>query len=180
MQTKRTSKRTTKPTKRKQGRPGKFTAAIADEICGRISGGETLSSICRDAHMPDRSVVYDWMEREAGFSQRIARARELGFDAIADEIIEICDNANDDWVKADDGGDYAINVEHIQRSKLRVESRLKLLAKWCPSRYGERMAMTGADGGAIRHDVAVRVVKVPVKQTTTIQVRPLDGADGDN
>ena len=32
----------------------------------------------------------------------------------------------------------SLNAEHIQRSKLRVETRLKLLAKWDPKRYGER------------------------------------------
>ena len=31
--------------------------------------------------------------------------------------------------------------EHVQRSKLRVETRLKLLAKWDPRRYGDRLQL---------------------------------------
>ena len=30
-----------------------------------------------------------------------------------------------------------MDTDVIQRSKLRVETRLKLLAKWCPTRYGD-------------------------------------------
>jgi hypothetical protein len=37
-----------------------------------------------------------------------------------------------------DGGD-------VQNRKLRIETRLKLLAKWDPKRYGERVAVGGAE-----------------------------------
>jgi len=30
------------------------------------------------------------------------------------------------------------DTDHIQRSKLRVETRLKLLAKWNPRKWGDR------------------------------------------
>lgn len=45
--------------------------------------------------------------------------------------------------KGKDGKEYeGIDTEHIQRSKLRVETRLKLLAKWNPKRYGDRIDVT--------------------------------------
>ena len=31
-----------------------------------------------------------------------------------------------------------MNAEFVARSRLRVDTRLKLLAKWDPKRYGER------------------------------------------
>jgi hypothetical protein len=42
--------------------------------------------------------------------------------------------------------------------KLQIETRLKLLAKWDPKRYGERMAteISGPDGGPIQTDSRVR------------------------
>ena len=40
----------------------------------------------------------------------------------------------------------------VQRDKLASETDLKLLAKWDPKRYGDRMALTGAEGGAIQID----------------------------
>ena len=36
---------------------------------------------------------------------------------------------------------FQLNGEHVQRSKLRIETRLKLLAKWDPRRYGDRLAL---------------------------------------
>lgn len=42
--------------------------------------------------------------------------------------------------------------EWMLRSKLRVETRLKLLAKWDPKRYGEKITqeISGPDGGPVR------------------------------
>lgn len=128
--------------KRPRGRPSSYTPALADEIVLRISNGEPLRQICRDDHMPHWTVVYDWQSANKDFSLRIAHARELGEEAIAQECFEIADNATNDWMEAagPDGGEaYKLNGEHIQRSKLRIETRLKLLAKWNPRKWGEKV-----------------------------------------
>ena len=58
-----------------------------------------------------------------------------------------------------EGGDRA-NTEWISRSKLRVETRLKLLAKWDPKRYGDKITQehVGADGGGIDMNVTLNFV----------------------
>jgi hypothetical protein len=33
----------------------------------------------------------------------------------------------------------------VQRAKLRIDTRLKLLSKWDPKRYGEKLALGQAD-----------------------------------
>lgn len=104
-------------------RPSKVTPALMDEICDRLSKGEPMAQICRDDHMPDRATVWRWAEADDAFSQRIAHAREAGFDAIADDCLRIAD---------DEEGDP-------QRDKLRVDTRLKLLAKWSPKKYGDKV-----------------------------------------
>jgi hypothetical protein len=91
--------------------------------------------------MPHWTVVYDWQAANKDFYLRIAHARELGEEAIAAECLNIADNAANDWMEAhgqDDVG-YKLNGEHIQRSKLRIETRLKLLAKWNPRKWGEKV-----------------------------------------
>lgn len=128
--------------KKPHGRPSKFTPEIASEIVSRIANGEPLRQICRDAHIPEWRTIYDWMERDKEFSARIAHARELGEEAIAQECFEIADNATNDWMEKQgkDGTElYQLNGEHIQRSKLRIETRLKLLAKWNPRKWGEKV-----------------------------------------
>ena len=113
-----------------------------------IGDGIPLRQLCR-IHGVTKSTVYRWMEDDEEFAGRIARARVTGFDAIAEEALEIADDGTNDWETREnkDGSTYeALNGEHVQRSKLRVETRLKLLAKWDPKRYGDRIDLTSSDG----------------------------------
>jgi len=125
-----------------RGRPSKFTPQIAQEICDRLSKGEPLAQICRDEKMPSPSTISTWKAVDPDFSAAIARAREDGFDAIAQECLDIADNTHSDTISTKDG--ERPDTEWISRSKLRVETRLKLLAKWDPKRYGEKLAIGGA------------------------------------
>lgn len=114
-----------------------------NEIVHRMSHGEPLREICRDEHMPHWTVVYDWQKTNEEFSLRIAQARELGEEAIAQQCLEIADDDTRDWemVRDKDGNVTGVKVdgEHVQRSKLRIETRLKLLAKWNPRKWGEKV-----------------------------------------
>jgi hypothetical protein len=85
--------------------------------------------------------MYEWIDADAEVAVRIARARVIGFDVIAEETVDIADNGTNDWMRRNDPDNegYAFNGEHPQRSKLRVETRLKLLSKWASGRYGERI-----------------------------------------
>jgi hypothetical protein len=121
------------------GRPTKYTDKLASEIVERLSTGEPLAQICRDDHMPDRTTVYDWGKANQAFSQRIARARDEGFDAIANRArLTARGKANTD------GGD---STGDVQRDKLIIETDLKLLAKWAPKQYGDKVALTGGSEG---------------------------------
>ena len=129
------------------GRHTTFTQEIADEICERLSEGEPLAQICRDEHMPAVRTVSAWKQANPDFNADFAHAREEGFDKIASDCLDIADETSYDTIKNEDGDDRA-NTEWISRSKLRVETRLKLLAKWDPKRYGDKMTHehTGANG----------------------------------
>lgn len=121
------------------GRKTTYDKKIAVSICQRLSDGEPLASICRETGYPSVRTVSDWKAAQPNFAADFARAREDGFDAIAEECLRIADETALDTVVTEHG-DRA-NTEWISRSKLRVETRLKLLAKWDPKRYGERQAI---------------------------------------
>jgi hypothetical protein len=108
-----------------------------------VSEGEPLRQICREEGMPAWRTVYQWRDAHKDFDAAIARARIPGFDAIAEETLEISDDSGADFIETDKGPVF--NSEHVQRAKLRIETRLKLLAKWDPKRYGEKLALGGAD-----------------------------------
>jgi len=136
--------------KRPRGRPSKFTPAIANKIIEGLSKGTPLTIICEPNSMPGIRTVYDWMEKDAAFSADIARAREAGFDRIALDALNIADEVTyKDTIETKFG--EIPNKEWILRSKLRVETRLKLLAKWDPKRYGEKITqeISGPDGGPV-------------------------------
>lgn len=120
------------------GRKSTFSPEVAAKIVERLSKGEPLTIICRDDGMPCDDTVRNWAEADAAFSRDIARAREAGFDAIALEALAIADETERDTKKGPNDADVC-NTEWISRSRLRVETRLKLLAKWDPKRYGEKI-----------------------------------------
>lgn len=128
------------------GRPSSYSDELAKEICDRLSKGEPLARICRDEHMPCDDTVRNWADKDEAFSRAIARAREAGFDFLAAECLEIADDGSADYKLSDrEGRDIVVDSEHIQRSKLRIETRLKLLAKWDPKRYGDRLGLEHSD-----------------------------------
>jgi hypothetical protein len=127
------------------GRTTTFTQETADEICKRLEKGEPLAWICRDEHMPAVRTVSDWKKSDELFAANFARAREAGFDAIAADCLEIADDGTNDYMTITKG-DASYNVEDKEvtsRSKLRVETRLKLLAKWYPKKYGDKLELDG-------------------------------------
>jgi len=145
----------------KVAKRGKKSPELMDEIIMRISNGEPLRQICRDDHMPSWVAVYDWLEADKEFSLRFTRARDIGEDAIAQECFDIADNATNDWMESsgkDGGAAYKLNGEHIQRSKLRIETRLKLLSKWNPRKWGDKVDLTSTDGSMTPKDTSAEVL----------------------
>ncbi len=143
------------PAKR-AGRPTKYTEAIAREICSRIAEGQTLRSICRDEHMPGFATVYRWMEGCEAFSTRIARARDIGYDAIAEDAMAIADTPLiGEEVEIQKGRKKVKRGDMVTHRRLQVETRLKLLAKWSPKKYGDKVTQehTGAGGESLTFQV---------------------------
>lgn len=121
------------------GRPSKYSQEISDEICDRLSKGEPLAWICREDKFPSVQTVGNWKNSNETFSIAYGRARDEGFDALAADCLNIADeNGND--TRFTEGGETP-NSEWITRSRVRIETRLKLLSKWDPKRYGEKVEL---------------------------------------
>src|ERR1700687_4871212 len=70
------------------------------------------------------------------------RARELQAHTIADEILEIADDARGDYVVRN--GKTALDHEHVQRARLWIDSRQGLLSKMLPKVYGDQLNVDAA------------------------------------
>lgn len=129
---------------RRRGRPSRYSQGVAEEICRRLATGESLRSICRDEAFPSEAAVRGWVvDDHEGFAAQYAGARDIGLDVMADEILEISDDGSNDWMerqtKEGEPLGWQLNGEHVQRSRLRVDTRKWILSKLAPKKYGDRL-----------------------------------------
>ena len=103
--------------------------------------------------MPAASTVFKWLVDNRAFSEQYARAREAQADSLFDEMLEIADDARNDWMerRGEEDAGWVANGEHIQRSRLRLDARKWMAGKLRPKKYGEKITqeLTGADGAAL-------------------------------
>lgn len=124
---------------KKRGRPCTYSQEIGDEICRRLAEGQTVEAICRDPEMPPASTVRLWAIDDRGnegngapgFAVAYARARSVGFQKMADELVEI----GDDPCLFDGKPDHAL----VQRARLMSDNRRWLLSKLLPRQFGDRI-----------------------------------------
>lgn len=138
----------------KIGRPSSFTQEMADAICERIADGESLRSICGGDDMPAKATVFRWLAAHESFRDQYARAKEAQAEALADEIVDIADDGQNDWMErnAEDNAGWVANGEALQRSRLRVDARKWVASKLLPKKYGDAVKHehSGPDGGPIQ------------------------------
>ncbi|MCX7120111.1 MAG: hypothetical protein NTZ86_09670 [Legionellales bacterium] len=77
------------------------------------------------------------MAVEKEFSDLYARAKRFQVEVIIDEILEIADDASNDSIVNEDGKSV-IDHEHINRARLKIDTRKWLAAKLCPRLYGDK------------------------------------------
>ena len=136
------------------GSRSKFNQALLDRICARLSEGIPLTQICRYEGNLSPRTVRDWESKNHDVAAAIARARADGEYALAESCLEIADTPQEgEEVEVDKDG----NVIKVKRGdmlghrKLQIDTRLKLLAKFNPKRWGERLTqeVSGPDGGPL-------------------------------
>lgn len=138
------------------GRPTLYTEEVGQKICARIAEGESLRSICSAEDMPHESTVRGWaINPEHPIFTQYRAAREVGYARMAEELLEISDDGSNDWMERKHGEDkestWVVNGEHVQRSKLRVDTRKWILSKALPKIYGDKITAehTGPEGAPL-------------------------------
>ena len=121
-----------------------YTEEIAAEICSRLADGESLRTMCEDKNMPCRSTVMAWLadDQYAEFKRCYDVAREEMAHALFEELREIADDGRNDWMerqRQDGSNEIVFNGEHVQRSKLRVDTLKWQCSKLLPKVYGDRL-----------------------------------------
>ena len=126
--------------KREAGRPSAYTKEIADEICVRIAGGESLRKICRDEHLPVISTVLLWaVDNREGFSEQYTRAREAqGY--YAGDVIK-------DW--ADDAAE---GLMEPHQARVAIDGYKWVAERQAGRVYGNKQSIDQTVSGTMQHD----------------------------
>lgn len=125
------------------GRPPAYTDKIADTICKKLEEGESLNAICKTLPKVCRATVYNWLsdEKHTEFLDKYTQARERQAETFIDQCVDIADDKSNDTilVEGKDGNEYErVNHDHINRSRLRVDTRIKIAEKMAPRKYSAK------------------------------------------
>lgn len=140
--------------KRKSGKPSEFSQEIADQICVRLMGEESLRAICRDPDMPARSTVHVWLNQHKAFRAQYDDAWKIKRENWADDVVDIADTplvGTRTVVRGDKI--ETVTADNVERSKLMADTRKWMLARMDPQRFGDkaRHEHSGPDGKPIEY-----------------------------
>lgn len=65
---------------------------IIDEVCARLSNGESLRRICETAGMPNRLTIFRWLESNETYVTKYAHARIVQADYMDDRVLDVIDD----------------------------------------------------------------------------------------
>jgi len=146
---------------RKRGQPTKYNKALGDELCIRLMNAESLNSVCRDDDMPEKATVCLWLNDAIGpdpspgmteFFDQYTRARQIQSEMMSDDVVDIIDNQAADTVMVDGVPVMidkklvtAVTSASVGHAKARVETRMKLMEKLWPKRFGPSTLLKHSD-----------------------------------
>lgn len=120
-----------------------YTDKLGIEICRRVASGEVLKAICEEQTMPPISSILEWIEDadKTDFKRNYIRATKFRDLVFEDEIVMIADDSSNDYIdkkNTKSGEDFRVlDPEALTRSKLRIDTRLKILRANNPARWGD-------------------------------------------
>lgn len=121
-------------------RPLEYTDILGQEICKIVSTtSKGLNILCEERdHWPNPNTIYEWRIKLKEFGEMYARAKQSQVEVLVEEIVEISDDTTHDKIVSDEGK-VVTDHEHINRSRLRIDSRKWLASKLAPRIYGDKV-----------------------------------------
>lgn len=124
---------------------------IFNTICESIEEGNSLRSILKSEDMPSSRTFFKWLQEDEQKVKQYARATEIRADLEFDYMLEIADDGTNDFTKKIIQGEEVevLNSEHIQRSRLRIDTRKWILSKMNPKKYGDKIELDNKHSGEV-------------------------------
>ena len=124
----------------KLGRPVKKPdPVIVENLLVHVANGGTVRAFCREKHNPSYNTIYRWLDKDKELMTRFTyMSRFLGARAIAEEALELVDTIPP---VIGEGDNARMDNAHVNWMRSRADLRLKLLSKWYPQEYGDKVGI---------------------------------------
>tara|TARA_R100000742_G_C4278142_1_gene100651 strand:- start:1150 stop:1629 length:480 start_codon:yes stop_codon:yes gene_type:complete len=129
----------------KLGRPtSKPDPIIVEKLLEHVAHGGTVRAFCRQKGMVSYRTLYRWMSQDSEegkeFLSRFTYvSRFLGARAIAEEALALVDTPPP---MIGEGENARMDNAHVNWMRSRSDLRLKLLSKWYPQEYGDKVGVS--------------------------------------
>ncbi len=142
------------------GRHSEYNDEIGKEICDTIAtSSKGIKALCKlHPHWPCPDTIFRWRKEMLNFSDLYARAKQMQVEVFVDEIIEIADDSSKDYT-VNDQGKTVVDHEHIQRSRVRIDTRKWIAGKLAPRIYGDKIEIKSDPNNTDIRDTQKIVVK---------------------
>jgi hypothetical protein len=117
-----------------------------------------------------RDVFYDWLARDGELRARYTRARERGFDAVAESLADAADAPLPDGPEA---------ATEVARRRLALDTKRWLLARWS-NRYSEKPAGSGGINVSVSIATGVPATGQRITVDATDATPPAQLEEGDD
>ena len=125
---------------------------IFDSICELIINGKSLRTALKENNNLSAQTFFIWLREDDDKSKQYARATTERAELMFEDMFDIADDSTSDYTQTESG--QIFNSEHLQRSKLRVDTRKWALSKMMPKKYGDKLDLT-TDGEKIQQQATM-------------------------
>lgn len=115
----------------------RYSKKYAKIVADRHAGGKAISEIGLQTGMPNKGTILEWMGEHPEFAAMMEAAQATYLSVLADECVQIANQA-----KLDD------DDKAVQRAKLQIDTRMKIIEKLAPEKYGRNRKGGDSPGAA--------------------------------
>lgn len=117
---------------------------LLDALCAYLAQGGMMLTFAKRVGL-GRSALSQWCSKDPKWKAAVAKAREQGVDALAEEALAMATDplmVEDVYERYDNDGNLLSRDvktgDAVYARKLAVSTRLDLLKKWAPEKYGDQ------------------------------------------
>jgi len=126
-----------------------------------VVNGKSLRTVLKMENMPDITTFYVWLENDIEKSKQYARAIKMRADLLFDEMLDIADDNTQDFIDQDLGDGMItqkFDHEHVQRSRLRIDTRKWVIERMNAKKYNEKY-LVDDDNSNLNKPIEVKIIE---------------------